>query len=83
MIDETNIVPLHRRARDGRRILPDGRALDLATYARQPTQRSVQLVLPISMVEKIDELAKRDLLPRAAWLRSKIARAVESERAAS
>jgi hypothetical protein len=77
------VIPLHRRARDGRRILPDGRALDLAPYARQPTRRMVQLVLPISMVEQIDKLAKRDLLPRAAWLRSRLARAVESERAAS
>jgi hypothetical protein len=39
--------------------------------------------LPISMVEQIDKLAKRDLLPRAAWLRSRLARAVENERAAS
>jgi hypothetical protein len=77
------IVPLHKRSRNGARILPDGRPLDLTQYTRQPTQRSVQLVLPISMVERIDELAKRELLPRAAWLRSKIARAVEAERAAS
>jgi hypothetical protein len=78
-----NVIPMHKKARDGRRILSDGSVIDLQQYARQPTQRMVQLILPISMVEQIDKLAKRDLLPRAAWLRSRLARAVENERAAS
>jgi hypothetical protein len=74
-----NVIPIHKKARDGRRILSDGSIIDLLQYARQPDQRTVALILPSAMVEKIDALAKRDLLPRAAWLRSKIARAVERE----
>jgi hypothetical protein len=74
------IVPIHRRSTDGRRILSDGRVLDLTQYARQPNQRTVALILPISMVERIDALARRDLLSRSSWLRSRIARAVEHER---
>jgi hypothetical protein len=80
MIDETNIVPLHRRTRDGKRILPDGRPLDLTQYARQPDTRSVTMVLPSELTMKIDELARRDLLNRSSWIRSRLARAVESER---
>jgi hypothetical protein len=78
-----NVIPIHKKARDGRRILPDGSVIDLQQYARQPTQRMVQLNLPTALVERIDELAKRDLLSRSSWLRSRLARAVEAERAAS
>jgi hypothetical protein len=56
-----NVIPIHKKARDGRRILPDGSIVDLQEYAKQPDQRMVQLNLPTALVERIDELAKRDL----------------------
>jgi hypothetical protein len=75
-----DVIPIHKRARDGRRILSDGSSIDLQQYAKQPDQRTVQVALPISMIERIDALAKRDLLNRSSWIRSRIARAVEHER---
>jgi hypothetical protein len=69
-----NVVPIHQKARDGRRVLRDQTSnLDPQQYARQPDTRVVQLNLPTELLERIDELAKADLLPRAAWLRREIA----------
>ena len=70
------IVPFHTIARDGRRILPDGKVVDLQQYARTPDSRSVQISLPIELVAKIDALAKAELLPRSAWLRRQILAAI-------
>jgi hypothetical protein len=73
----TNVIPLHKRARDGRRILSDGSVIDLQQYARAaPESRSVQLNLPTALIEKIDTLAKAELLPRSAWLRARILAAI-------
>jgi hypothetical protein len=71
-MDDSNIVPLHRRARDGRRILPTGEAVDLQSHARQPETRCVQVHLPNELIGRIDELAASETLSRAAWLRRQL-----------
>jgi hypothetical protein len=70
----SNVVPLFRHARDGRRILRDlSRSANFEQYARQPDARTVNLTLPNELIERIDALANAELLSRATWIRRQIA----------
>jgi hypothetical protein len=74
-----SVVPFKRTGRT----LPD--LTVKAPEPRMPTHRCVAVELPVELVSKIDAIARRELQPRSAWLRSTILMAVreDTERVAS